>query len=539
MELLAKDAGILGMDEVLKQIKVVSPYGLQIKRELKPFKPAEREALGEALDRLEIFVKAMKRQPDVFSSLRSRLSHLKEISESLSNASQDMALSQVELFEVKGVILLIKAVASQYGAFLKQLPDNFHMQVPEETDRALDPTGEGMESFYLSDSYSEQLAAVREKLKETEKTLKVYRQNVILGVMADYGALRFRPNGVAIIAKSDRRLYEQLRGDLRLMVVDEHYETVSFGVVANSEMEVVIREIEALKWEEEQETYTVRLKLSQIIASELNRFRWSLNALGELDLYVAKAALAIGVNGVKPELVGTGEGIHIEEGRHIGVEIRLRREQKGYTPVTVRFDTPVSLITGANMGGKTIALKMIGLCVAMAHYGLYVPAVQLKTPILDFLIAVIGDEQSIDKGLSTFGSEVVALIKALDQGDREGLILIDELARGTNPAEGAALSKSIVEYMSSKAAYSVITTHYDGIAAPDNHQVRRWQVKGLKQLSDIASLAAQMDYRLEPVECCETVPHDALRIAELLGLPKVIVDRAYIFLHHEEAKSAE
>ncbi len=539
MELLAKDAHILGMDEVLKQIKVVSPYGLQQKREMTPFKPADREALEETLSLLEKFVKAMQRQPDFFSTLRSQLSHLKEIAESLDNAVQGAALSQVELFEIKGVVLLIKRIAKQYAPFLMQLPDRLQIQEPYETDLALDPNREGLESFYISDSYSEALARVRQRLKACEGDLKSARMQVIKQVMADYGGLRFRPNGVAIIAKSDRQLFEKLRADERLMVVDEHYETVSFGIVADEIMTKISRDIEGLKWDEEQEAFNVRLKLSGVIAAEASIFFKSLATLGELDLYIAKAALAIGVNGVKPELVGTGKGIYIEQGRHSGVEIRLRREQKAYTPVTVRFDTPVALITGANMGGKTIALKMIGLCVAMAHYGLYVPAIQFKAPILSYLVTVIGDEQSIDKGLSTFGSEVVALVQALDQADREGLILIDELARGTNPQEGAALSKSIVDHLSQKRAYSVITTHFDGIAAADNQNVRHWQVRGLKQLTDLAALSSQMDYRLELVDRLEAVPHDALRIAALMGLPKAIVDKAFFYLQHEEAESAE
>lgn len=547
MDLSLKDASLLGLEDVLRNIKVVSPYGSQAKREMKPFGPAERNALQAELDLLERFVLAMKRQPDFFSQLRSRLSHLKEIGESLESACQGVALSQVSLYDIKGVLLMMKGITKQYASFIALLPQELQLRLPEASDRALDPRGEGIESFYISDEYSETLAAVRGRLKEQEEALKHCRRSRAGAVQADYGQLRFRPNGVAVVAKSDRALYEQLRADERLMVVDEHYETVSFGVTADDAMAQLQREIEALKWEEEQETYAVRLRLSQIICGDIEDFRWSLSALGGLDLYVAKAALAIGVNGVKPELAAAGTGIWIEAGRHIGVEQRLRREHQAYTPVTVRFDTPVALITGANMGGKTIALKMIGLCVAMAHYGLYVPAKAFATPVLSYLVAVIGDEQSIDRGLSTFGSEVISLIHALDQADREGLILVDELARGTNPMEGAALSKSIVAYLSTQRAYSVITTHFDGIAPPGDCAVRHWQVKGLRPDAtwsqegtlDKAHLSAQMDYTLTLVDPDKGVPHEALRIAALMGLPQHIVNKAITYLQHEEAQRAE
>lgn len=547
MELLDKDAALIGLDEVVRLIKVVSPYGLQAKKTMKLYGPSEREDLIADVALLAQFVKAQKSKPDFFSQLRSRLTHLKALGESIENARQDIALSQVELFDIKGMILTIKGILKTYSSFIEGLPLDLQLRLPEASSLALDPKGEGLESFYISDDYSEDLASVRQRIKALEGDIKKERLACIKAIVADYGNLRFRPNGVAIVSKSDRESYNKLVQDPRLMIVDEHYETVSFGVMANDIVASLQRKIESLKWEEEQETYKVRLELSRVIGNEYLDFQWSFTALGNLDLYIAKAALAIGVNGVKPEFVSSGEGITIEAGRHVGVEQRLRRENKGYTPVSVRFDTPVALITGANMGGKTIALKMIGLCVAMAHMGLFVPARVLKTPVLNYLVAVIGDEQSVDLGLSTFGSEVVSLIRAIDQSDREGLILVDELARGTNPKEGAALSKSIISYLTEKKCYAVITTHFDGLVSPEHKAVRHWQVKGLKALQDTPSLeglawsdlSKMMDYALELVEAQAAVPHEALRIASLMGLPKCIVDKASLELQNQEVKGAQ
>lgn len=547
MDLSTREATLLGLEDVLRNIKVVSPYGLQAKKALKPYGPADREALEADLDLLDRFVSAMKRQADFFSRLRSRLAHFKEIGESLENACSGVALSQVSLYDIKGLILNLKEIQGQYHGFLAQLPESLNLHLPHKSGAALDPSGDGLESFYIADSYSETLADTRRKLGDKEAAAKAHRKELAKSVAADYERLRFRPNGIAVVAKSDRQLYDQVASDSRLYIVDEHYETVSFTLVADERLSALQREIEALKWEEDQETYLVRLMLSQVIASEVEAFRWSLAAIGLLDLYIAKAALAIGVNGVRPRLLASGSGIVIEGGRHIGVEQRLRREHKGYTPVSVRFDTPVALITGANMGGKTIALKMIGLCVAMAHYGLYVPADSMATPVLSYIVAVIGDEQSVDRGLSTFGSEVMALIRALDQTDREGLILIDELARGTNPMEGMALSRSIVNELSNKVSYAVITTHFDGVASASNPKVKHWQVKGLRSdlplgealYSDAERLSEFMDYRLVPVAANKAVPHEALRIAKLMGLPQHIVENAVHYLQHEEAQRAE
>lgn len=540
MDVLNQALDLLGVDDVLKMIKVLSPYGAQIKREMRPYRPDERGLLEADLDLLERFVTAIQKQSQVFLTLRQNISHIKTLDESLENAVQGLALTQVELFEIKVLILILKRVQGGYGQFLSQLPQHLQLEIPSASDLALDPHGDGLETFYIGDHFSTALSDIREQIKSNETHLKRLKQAVAKTLLADYPGLKYRPNGTVVVAKSDQERYLALKQDQRVYVSDEHFETVAFSVMATADMALVNRELDRLKGEEEQACYDVRLKLSGIIASEVSAFEHSLTAMGWLDFYLAKAALAIGVNGTRPVIAAPGTGIEIEEGRHVGLEIRLRHQQGAYTPVSVRFDTAVALITGANMGGKTIALKMVGQVVTLAHFGLFVPAKLLKTPMLHYLTAAIGDEQSIDQGLSTFGSEVLHLKTALNQADREGLILVDELARGTNPQEGLALSKSIVDYLQGKPAYTVITTHFDGLARHDNQAVRHWQVRGLKDVDFsnwhgdqdrthvqiLGDLVALMDYRLEPVTASVGVPRDALHIGQMMGLPEAILESA-------------
>jgi DNA mismatch repair protein MutS2 len=544
MDIVTKVQETLGIDEVLKLIKVVSPYGQRHKSALRSYGLQEKELLLSDLNRLDLFVHKMKREPQFFSKLRQELSHIKNIDESLENAHDGLALSQVELYEFKLLSLIVKRIDVSYGGFFNNLPEWMMIQLPRETMKALDPDEEGLETFYIADHYSEDLSGVRCRIQEVETSLKAMKLDLLKVVLTDYPKVKGRPNGTLVLRKSDQDVYARLLKDSRVYMSDEHFDTVAFSMRATEAMTTRQHQLDNLKIEEEKAIYAIRLKLSQIIASEGKKIQHSLAALGWLDFYVAKAALAIGVNGSRPLFVQSGEGIEIINGRHIGLEQRLRKANKAYTPVTVRFDTPVALITGANMGGKTIALKMIGQVVAMAHYGLYVCADQLKTPMLSFIDAVIGDEQSIDMGLSTFGSEVLHLKKAINQAQTEGLILIDELARGTNPQEGAALSKSIVDYLSQCPAYSVITTHFDAIVSEGTRGVTHWQVKGLKDvdISTIASkgedllsdLTRMMDYRLERVEANVLVPKEAIQIAELMGLPQNLIDDARQHLKNRE-----
>src|SRR5690554_134259 len=193
----------------------------------------------------------------------------------------------------------------------------------------------------------------------------------------------------------------------------------------------------------------------------------------------------------------------------------------------------VVCITGANMGGKTISLKLIGLLSAMAHYGLYVPAKEMKTGLSLYIKSSIGDMQSTDSGLSTFGGEVRVVSEAMRRANEKGLILVDELARGTNPEEGYAISKAIVKYLMDKPAITLLTTHYDNVA--DIPGVKHLQVVGLSEI-DINSIEGElktsdgmeivnkyMDYRLRIVDESAPIPRDALNIARIMGLKNEIL----------------
>jgi DNA mismatch repair ATPase MutS len=189
------------------------------------------------------------------------------------------------------------------------------------------------------------------------------------------------------------------------------------------------------------------------------------------------------------------------------------------------------------MGGKTVNLKLAGMLTAMAQYGLFVPAEKFTLSLFDYIYFSIGDMQSIDSGLSTFGSEISGMIEILKYSDSKGLVLIDELARGTNPEEGYALSRAIVKYLKNTDAITLFTTHFDGITSEEG--IKHLRVKGLKMLdfdklnselignaNGIEAVLKYMDYTLEEVDNNYEVPKDAINIARLMGLDERILHSA-------------
>ena len=130
-------------------------------------------------------------------------------------------------------------------------------------------------------------------------------------------------------------------------------------------------------------------------------------------------------------------------------------------PVTLELNSTQNtlLISGPNTGGKTVALKNIGLLALMTHAGLPVPAEEAEFPLFDDVLADIGDHQSLAESLSSFSSHILAVRSMLEHATCDSLVLLDELGRATDPEEGGALGVAIVEHFRSAGAFTLISTH--------------------------------------------------------------------------------
>ena len=238
-------------------------------------------------------------------------------------------------------------------------------------------------------------------------------------------------------------------------------------------------------------------------------------ALALIDINVAKASQMIHLGLCFPALSQDGT-THYEEMFHPQVKDTLAAAGRSFQPVTIGYGKRPTLITGANMGGKTVVLKTLTLCQYLCQFAFGIPAKAAEVAVKDEVIFCIGDDQSIEKGLSSFAAEmqhIDAVIKA-SRECKKLLALIDEPARTTNPTEGAALVTALLKVLSTACDASlVMTTHYD-IEQGDAHCLR---VKGF--------VHGTMDYALVEVPRGE-VPHEALNIAESLGIDSEWIDTA-------------
>ena len=195
------------------------------------------------------------------------------------------------------------------------------------------------------------------------------------------------------------------------------------------------------------------------------------------------------------------------------------------------------MITGANMGGKSVAMKTVALNVLLLQAGFLVCARSARMPLFWSVHMLFDDLQSIQSGLSGFGSEIVQFQKALAEVEQGySLFLLDEFARGTNPDEGAIIVQAVTRYLNDVNAISLLTTHYDKVA---EHARVHYQIIGLRDVDPeqirrelaatnedgVAVIARHMNYGLYRVEGRSDCPRDALNICRMLSLKPEILEK--------------
>ena len=230
---------------------------------------------------------------------------------------------------------------------------------------------------------------------------------------------------------------------------------------------------------EEREEERILRHLSALVGNAGDDLRLALDQMARLDVSIAKGRYSIACRGTAPSIVHPANPavnrippFQAEDTPPEAAPLRLSAARHpllsgSVVPIslTMSQDSRVLLITGPNAGGKTVALKTVGLLALMAHAGLHVPADEAQFPLLDGVYADIGDQQSIEQSLSTFSSHVQNLCRIMEQATSRSLALVDELGASTDPEEGSALAAAILGYLHRRSVLTVATTHHRGVAA--------------------------------------------------------------------------
>ena len=331
----------------------------------------------------------------------------------------------------------------------------------------------------------------------------------------------------SIITMRDGRFVVPVKMEYRNEVKGLIHDTSSSGATVFIEPVGVVEannEIRILQNKEKVEIDRILSELSAQVGGCCDSILGSYEAMVELDLYFAKSRMADAMKASVPHINQQGI-INLHHARHplidaekvVPIDIRLGED----------FDTLV--VTGPNTGGKTVAIKTLGLLVLMAQCGLMLPVADNSTvPVFEKVLVDIGDEQSIEQSLSTFSAHMTNIIQILQQADERSLVLLDELGAGTDPVEGAALAVAIIEQIRFQQAKVIATTHYAEI------KMYALNTEGVENAScefDVATL--RPTYRL-----LTGVPgrSNAFAISERLGLSQQVIENAKEHVSNENAR---
>lgn len=380
---------------------------------------------------------------------------LKDVGAALARAELGGMLNTRELLDIAGVLRCARTV-KQYGDGEGQSCID-HLFRALETKRYLEEkiTNAILGEEEIADTASPELADIRRHIRGANARIREALQRIISS--PSYAKALQDP---IITMRSDRYVIP-VKAEYKSAVPGLVHDISSSGATLFIEPMQSVQannEVRELAAKEKKEIERILMELSAEAAAQKADIGLDVDLLTSLDLIFAKAKLSYAQKAAEPLIQPQG-GVCLRRARHpllpkdtaVPIDLVLG---EGYDSL---------IITGPNTGGKTVSLKTLGLLCAMAQCGLHIPAEDgSSVPVFSLILADIGDEQSIEQSLSTFSSHmvnIVSILQAVDSGAR-CLLLFDELGAGTDPAEGAALAISIIEYVRARGAMVAATTHY-------------------------------------------------------------------------------
>jgi len=455
-----------------------TPFGAELVKSIRPFRKDERDILETELSNLNKLSLNYEEVKSDINAIRRIFMQMKDVRGSI-KFGRDNTLSDIELFEIKILLMQLeklKPVVERVSDELRLC--GFFMEPVSIAVDILDPDKRRIPTFSIYDEYSDTLKEIRKKKRDIE-----------------------------LMMQGDEALFEELK-DKRLDITVE----------------------------EEKEERRIREELSIKLRPYFDTVINNINTVARLDLLIEKHRVSKLYPSCLPQI--TKDTLILKDTTNPYICDILESKGLKFTPVSIEMGLGTTVLTGANMGGKSVTLKTVALNTYLALCGFFVYAVSASIPAFDEIIMISEESQSVAKGLSSFGAQIVELKNLLNEIENKFVFaILDEFARGTNPKEGESLVRGLVSLLNTKKTVSLLVTHFDHVAELSKSH---YQVKGLQGVSEdkissalltksdddakITAISQFMNYGIFKVDKDAKPPKEALMICRLLGLQNELLD---------------
>ena len=443
------------------------------------------------------------------------------------SAIENLLLTPFELLDVAAALRVSRIMAGFFSRRKDKVPALHPLDKSLFADKvvefnileAVDETGR------VRDSSSKELRMVRQDMTALAEQLRK-KLSVIVRDVGEKDLLH-----EDIITTRDGRFVIPVKSEFKHMVPGFIHSASASGAtvfIEPAESLELNNSLRELQFRETREIERILRVLTTQVAEIRVPIEESVNTLGTLDLISAKARYSIEILG-NPPTIAESPTIDLKDARH--ALLLQSHPRDAVIPLTLFLGRSVSslLITGPNAGGKSVALKTVGLSVLCAQSGLHLPASpDSQLSIFDNVFVDIGDDQSVENDLSTFSSHLMNIKNVLDRAGDKSLVLIDEIGSGTDPSEGAALASAVLEDLLRRRCLTIATTHH-GMLKAFAHQTDGMENGSMEFDQD----TLRPTYRFR-----SGVPGSsyALELADRIGLERSILTKARSFLGSDKWK---
>ena len=468
----------IGFEFIKSKMLPATPFGAELVKSIRPFRKDERDILETELSNLNKLSLNYEEVKSDINAIRRIFMQMKDVRGSI-KFGRDNTLSDIELFEIKILLMQLEKLKPVVERVSDELRlDGFFMEPVSIAVDILDPDKRRIPTFSIYDEYSDTLKEIRKEKRDTELRMQ-----------------------------SDAALFDELK-DERLDITAK----------------------------EEKEERRIREELSIKLRPYFDTVINNINTVARLDLLIEKHRVSKLYPSCLPQI--TKDTLILKDTTNPYICDILESKRLKFTPVSIEMGLGTTVLTGANMGGKSVTLKTVALNTYLALCGFFVYAVSASIPAFDEIIMISEESQSVAKGLSSFGAQIVELKNLLNEIENKFVFaILDEFARGTNPKEGESLVRGLVSLLNTKKTVSLLVTHFDHVAELSKSH---YQVKGLQGVSEdkissslltksdddakITAISQFMNYGIFKVDKDAKPPKEALMICRLLGLQNELLD---------------